>query len=769
MFDQKLAWNWHKGWNLPMIRLHINKKQCLGNLPTAKLKVVLSAIKSVPKGPNEKDIVHIKLEGQTVQYVCKGKATFYGIKFSTTSFKNDGLKFNLIATIIVENKLPKDGSTASQALLSLISPPIFVDSRKASRDSSEIKKNKLITKYFTPFSPALLEKPIELKSKQKGYEKIDNNLDGLCNYLGSSSIKNKIKHPLFLLFRFSSCIRLYYNPKVISEHIKKYTSVEETVIIELQKLLWSMEQNENLGKFKGLNTEVTNIESTHFIMLIEEPAEGQSFYFAKTISENLEKIESDKLHFTFNHSKIPQYFTEMNNKKLESIYVLVFSVLENMKSNEQSLASSPRNESEQDSESQEEIRQPKKSKISKVSEKREQKSMARAPSAISNDMSNLSFQLSDALSVPTTQLQKSSKRVSIEPLSSFSDAIAMPVTQFQDPSKRMSLERPTTPSDQEEKMSFSSNTDSIQNIKKEMESGTNLLSFFLNKEAAPKMNSNTVYHNPSNGGTFDFGGNSTNFYQRLINNGPDSIKSIMSQNSAFQTSSPTSMTAPPSHNLKNMNMNLNMGLTNNEPMLAQYSSQHSTQHSTQQQQFSNRNSSNINSSNMLFPNLNTQNPLTSASNNSIASLLANVAGQSTYHNNIQNSLLNTLQNSLFAGAQTNANAQNTLQNSFQNSIFNSLLAPNPLSQQPQNSLFNTNSSNDLILSSLLSLPSLNPSGSNASNNNNNINNNNNNNNTNIQLQQLMRICNQLTNQNEQQSKRYSNGLIYHNNQNDPWK
>jgi len=24
MYDQKLAWNWHKGWNLPMIRLHIN-------------------------------------------------------------------------------------------------------------------------------------------------------------------------------------------------------------------------------------------------------------------------------------------------------------------------------------------------------------------------------------------------------------------------------------------------------------------------------------------------------------------------------------------------------------------------------------------------------------------------------------------------------------------------------------------------------------------------------------------------------------------------
>jgi len=51
--------------------------------------VVLNAIKSVPKGPNEKEIVNIMLEGQTVQYVCKGKATFYGIKFSSTSFKND--------------------------------------------------------------------------------------------------------------------------------------------------------------------------------------------------------------------------------------------------------------------------------------------------------------------------------------------------------------------------------------------------------------------------------------------------------------------------------------------------------------------------------------------------------------------------------------------------------------------------------------------------------------------------------------------------------
>jgi len=52
-------------------------------------------------------------------------------------------------------------------------------------------------------------------------EAISNSLEGLYAYLTATNIRYKIKHPLFLLFKFSNCLKLFYNPKFKLEEEEK--------------------------------------------------------------------------------------------------------------------------------------------------------------------------------------------------------------------------------------------------------------------------------------------------------------------------------------------------------------------------------------------------------------------------------------------------------------------------------------------------------------------------------------------------------------------
>lgn len=62
----------------------------------------------------------------------------------------------------------------------------------------------------------------EKKGKNINENEISNNFQGLYDYLTSTNIKDKIKHPLFLCVHFSSCVKLYYNKKLISENVFKF-------------------------------------------------------------------------------------------------------------------------------------------------------------------------------------------------------------------------------------------------------------------------------------------------------------------------------------------------------------------------------------------------------------------------------------------------------------------------------------------------------------------------------------------------------------------
>jgi len=137
MHNEELGWNWHKSWNLPNLTVSIKINDAQTNdpiLPPADLKAQLFAVKVLLNKSEQFKLYDLGLKGSTVQDLSEGQCTFSAIKFSSTSYNNDGVKFHLIVLIYIQD------DTRSRAcpriLYSRISPPIFVDSRKSARDSN---------------------------------------------------------------------------------------------------------------------------------------------------------------------------------------------------------------------------------------------------------------------------------------------------------------------------------------------------------------------------------------------------------------------------------------------------------------------------------------------------------------------------------------------------------------------------------------------------------------------------------------------------------
>jgi hypothetical protein len=69
-----------------------------------------------------------------------------------------------------------------------------------------------------PFLPENLDKVFikrENKKKNDTEIKIINDSEGLFNYLTAPNIRHKVKHPLFLALKFSSCVQLFVNKSLM--------------------------------------------------------------------------------------------------------------------------------------------------------------------------------------------------------------------------------------------------------------------------------------------------------------------------------------------------------------------------------------------------------------------------------------------------------------------------------------------------------------------------------------------------------------------------
>ncbi|CAD8117211.1 unnamed protein product [Paramecium sonneborni] len=214
-FSNDLGWNWHKSWNIPNLSIKLS----LENEDTSQwidCQAQLMAVKLKQDGLYEE----VGLEGVTQQELVDGKAFFSGVKFNSTTYNHQGHKFHLIFLLKYSNYI----------ITALESPPVFVDSRKSARDEHRQ------IQFIQPFEPKYLERNFCKKEKHFNdviQAPIENNENGLHNYLTAPNIRNKIKHPLFLALKFSKCMTIYY--------LK--TMVTDNYLLEFQKQLKSKQAN----------------------------------------------------------------------------------------------------------------------------------------------------------------------------------------------------------------------------------------------------------------------------------------------------------------------------------------------------------------------------------------------------------------------------------------------------------------------------------------------------------------------------------------------
>jgi hypothetical protein len=82
-------------------------------------------------------LVDVGLRGNEESQIVNGYAIFSGLKFQSTSYNHEGLPFHIVVTIYqgsmkTNSRLPLD---APLVLLSKISPPVYVTSRKLTKDT----------------------------------------------------------------------------------------------------------------------------------------------------------------------------------------------------------------------------------------------------------------------------------------------------------------------------------------------------------------------------------------------------------------------------------------------------------------------------------------------------------------------------------------------------------------------------------------------------------------------------------------------------------
>jgi len=299
-FSDELGWNWHKSWKLPTVSVQLELVDPNTNEPLLCPKDIFVQIFAVKASLDENKkvlLTDVGLKGTTKMELLDGKGIFQTLKFASTSYNNEGVKFHLVMCLYLQ--ISED--TPPKIFKSIISPPIFVDSRKSVRDAEKLSDNKLYL-YMNPFSPDNFTKRFvkrETKKKESIEEDIQNNIEGFFSYLTAPNIRNKVKHPVFLSVRFSNCISLFYNPSGINADVRpNFAEI-------LQELLFrDIEKTEIIR-------EVTAEESI-FIMcidlnLLEDKTKR------KKISESINPVKYQSLTVLFSRPEVPAHFVQLTD------------------------------------------------------------------------------------------------------------------------------------------------------------------------------------------------------------------------------------------------------------------------------------------------------------------------------------------------------------------------------------------------------------------------------------------------------------------------
>ncbi|EGR29156.1 zinc finger transcription factor sma, putative [Ichthyophthirius multifiliis] len=201
-YTEDLGWNWHKSWNLPNIsvRLEIKDFQTQEILQCPKnLYAHIFAVKAVIDQADNFHLVDVGMRGITKHELINGQSFFQAIKFLSTSYNNEGVKFHLVLCIYIQS----DDDQTPKILNATISPPIFVDSRKSAKDSQIILEKKM-SSFVEPFLPDNFNKAF-IKRENKKRNDIEtvilNDFEGLFNYLTAPNIRHKVQVVYICIFK----------------------------------------------------------------------------------------------------------------------------------------------------------------------------------------------------------------------------------------------------------------------------------------------------------------------------------------------------------------------------------------------------------------------------------------------------------------------------------------------------------------------------------------------------------------------------------------
>ncbi|CAD8048088.1 unnamed protein product [Paramecium primaurelia] len=194
-YNDETGWSWHKSWNLPEIEYNINSLPNQIKLQQGTLFVQIFAVKALEKPLQYKNL---GIKGESKKQIIDQQVNFRCLKFTTTSYNNDHKKFHLMIILLYS---PVNDQNI--VLSSIISPEIYVDSRKFARfHNIPIHQPSFTELFHYDLLYSIITKR-ETKNKSVKMIKIENSIIGFINYFTASNIRNKIKHPIFLALRFS--------------------------------------------------------------------------------------------------------------------------------------------------------------------------------------------------------------------------------------------------------------------------------------------------------------------------------------------------------------------------------------------------------------------------------------------------------------------------------------------------------------------------------------------------------------------------------------
>ncbi|CAK58402.1 unnamed protein product (macronuclear) [Paramecium tetraurelia] len=236
-YDLEAGWSWHKSWNLPEFDYILKVNMCFSLYQDAHIQVLASQgtlfaqVFVVKALENSLSYRNLGIKGESKKEIIDLGANFRCLKFTTTSYNNNHKKFHLMIVLFYSSV---KGET--MVLSSIISPEIFVDSRKYAR----FHNFSVLQNSFTEIFPyQLIDSKIikrETKNKILKIIKIENSIIGFINYFTASNIRNKIKHPIFLALRFSSLIKLFVDQEMLDSSTNIVTQIQNHLNNIINKL-----------------------------------------------------------------------------------------------------------------------------------------------------------------------------------------------------------------------------------------------------------------------------------------------------------------------------------------------------------------------------------------------------------------------------------------------------------------------------------------------------------------------------------------------------